>query len=403
MPIGENLPDEVPRDESKLDLPDTVAVYQEEVKELMGVTLEGDPIDATYYSQILLGDDHPERLDMNLSPTLQAYTRINDMVLLGDGSGHDFDSDEHQVSTVELNAVLYPSVVPNRGDHVVHRMSDNQIVFFVVTSVTRVKAYYNSSYRVTYRFVSYMDGDIQAQLNEKTQKTYYFDKDKPYGELLVQQKRLTKREAITKLDEIVNWWYDDHYNKLATTALCTTDSGNPVYDGEVVVFMAKTIPNDVYDYLPRLKVYAIPSNSYNSRYNSIWDILEDGEPTHLRRIDRYSKDVPTSTVRSLLVYSGIGFSSIKYIRIPSKQDTLKGKSEYKPNDDTPTYVFSKAFYDGVTDKMTPLEVLVYRCLNNETVKLDDVVKEITLLTDKEPIERFYQIPVLVWLLVSLVQ
>lgn len=405
MPLWNEEPTEAESTEVTVEIPETTSVYEGEAPQLIdGIQYQGDPWQGTWYSQLLDTDDVPQRLDLQLSPTIQQYVKIVNYVVL-QSSSLTPSTDENIITELTAEVVLYPGVTPNRGDHFVAPMSDGRVGLFVVTNFERTGYYKQQTHQVTLELVDYMSEVYQANLDLKTVQTLYFDPNNPLSPGTTAQVTLQRYDTASKLMEIVNWWWDEFYDLTTRTGIHPGwEASGRSYDASVVEFLTKIIPYDVYKYLPKLFNYPIPSQNYKKQFSSVWDILIDGETTHLRRIDRYVTTASIAEFRAQYVYSAVGFSHVDQVIIPSKQSTLIGYNSYLVNErvDDATYVMSPGFYEGKVQEMTPLELIVYKAITQQSFTLEEVVKEIEYLYDAPKEKQFYRIPVIIWLLLRLI-
>ncbi|QAX96007.1 hypothetical protein [Vibrio phage vB_VmeM-Yong XC32] len=405
MPLFDEEEDivEVPEPDKVVEEPDTPSVYETEVKHISPeIRYEGDPWEVTYYSQLLGGNSFPQRLDMGLSRTIQQYVRIKDYVILQtDSLSHD--TDDQQITTLTGTSNLYPGVEPNAGDMFIARMSDNRWGLFTVTQHRRSGYYGHRTNEITYEFVDYMSDDYQRNLDLKTAETLYFDSSDPLAPGMSKQKRLESYDIATRLNEVIHWWWDEYYDLDTQTAIGSVSEYRKVYDEKLTEFMARILPEQVTYHLPAMKRYVVPSKRAKKSFASVWDILADGEPTHLRRVDRYVHEVTKREFLARHIYSAVAFSKVDYVAVPHSQPSLLGLVTYTENeyDGDDTYVFSKAFYDHDLTAMTPLEVLVNKVLRQESYTLEEVIKEIEALYEADRMVIFYRIPVICWLLIQL--
>jgi len=405
MGIWNEPPAEAESTETVVEIPPTSSVYEGETKQLIeGIQYNGDPWKGTWYSQLLDEDDIPQRLDLKLSPTIQQYVKIVDFVVL-QSSELSPSTDENIITELTAEAVLYPSVTPNRGDHFVAPMSDGRIGLFVVTALERTGYYAQRTHQVTLELVDYMNETYQANLDLKTVQTLYFDPANPLSPGTSSQATLQRYDTASKLMELVHWWWDEFYDLTTRTGIHPgyEDSGR-TYDAEVIEFLTKILPYDIYKQLPKLFNYPIPSQTYKKQFSSVWDILVDGEVTHLKRIDRYVRTTPIAEFRAQYVYSAVGFSHVDRVIIPSKQSTLVGYNAVIAEETvlSDTYVMSSGFFEEKVQEMTPLELIVYKAITQQSFTLEEVVQEIDYLYEAPLEKQFYRIPVMIWLLLRLI-
>lgn len=373
---------------------ETATVYQAATTVPSRTSLDGSPWPITYYSQLLGSDDAPRQLDLTLDPSLQCYTRINKFIIMASNELEASTDAETGISTVSGNGQIYPGVVPNVGDHFVGAMPDGVVGLFIIKSLSRISFYSYSAYDITYELFDFHATKYQNNLTAKTVETLTFDASNAGCPGAVGTDDGKAEANGYTLARLVNQFYDQFYDLESRTALMPVEGQSGRYDASLAKFFTSIVGRDLRQHHPMLTVYETPTGRYEKKLRTVLDVMLDGEDYGLDYITKTVGEASTATFQSGYVFNTIHTTSINMVRVPANEDTLNGGivHEIEP------YVFTEAFYDRTTVDMSLTEKYVSDALEGKQVTLDKVGVEVNALHTKTPKERFYLIPVYIWLL-----
>lgn len=368
--------------------PSTAAVYNESSTI---TSIEGTEWNTVYYSQVLNDSDAPRQLDFGLSPSIQQYYRITNFTLfVTEPLAHETDS--NVITELTGRATLWPSIAPNVGDHFVAKMDDGRWAVFVVTNLTRLGYYAQSTYTISYSFFSYYTDEYVDEFNEKTIADKVFD-----GTGVTDAGSATTLDASMMLKQLLDVFYDDFFDNLSRTALYP-DSTSRVYDPGTARFFAAIVGKDMRQQRPRLQVYETPTDGANKRYTTVWDVIADGNTFGLVRAAKQHSIVSSGAFGSTNVGYSIATSPITRVLYPNNVNGLRFSATNDASDDY--YVFTKAFYENDTINMTKLEVMVRERLECNKIDIERIREQAEHVMLQDDQRRFWHIPVLIWLLIG---
>jgi hypothetical protein len=349
----------------------------------------------TFYSQILAADDSPRRLDLHLSPTLQQYVKINNLLVVADDEP-DPSTDLNTITTLEGIAKIYPSVIPNPGDMFIGNLRDGRSALFVVTHVVR-QGYLSGSVReITYQMVDYLSDVYSNNLDIKVVKELYFDKETKLCDNGLKS-TVSLGEVYASINMVATRLWDEYYDLLAQSLIVKIGESR-MYDHSVNSFIAKIIPYQIYKTKPNIIEYNIPSNRYSKVYNTLWDVMAHGSFAQFEFVSRNALVMSRSEFIATNIYSSVGHAQIDAVIHPSMQPSLYGAST---EDYGTGYIFSEYFYSNQLDRMTTLEKLVGKSIRGETASYADIITELRGAINDSSSKRFYKLAIILWLLIRL--
>lgn len=376
---------------------ETATVYEdqmvEEANRPLNITeLEGTPWPSTWYSQILGKDDYPTRLDFALDPSLQQYCRINNFILKYTDP-LALETDDNVISTLSGEANVFPSIVPNQWDMFTARTKEGRIGLFTVTELPRRLTYLSyAAYNVQYDLVGFLDPMSRKDLERKTVKELYFNPDNPLCPTENLVDIIDRKEVIRRFIKYLDIYYAWFFDRRESTFILNKD-GVRYYDDALTEFFNSLIPHKARDKTrhPVAQRYSVPSNGYQNKSRTIYDVLHDNEDTMFDYVDQEYIAPDAYDFFSEFVMHSILMTTIHRTYFPSQMQSLAGD-----HDVVGTYVFSKEFYDR--EPKEELEQLVYQLLLKEekAFKQADELIELSFKTNNQE-KLFHLIPVYLWI------
>lgn len=358
------------------------------ITEINGTKWEG-----TYYQQILKQDDIPRNLDLQLDPSLQQYRKINNAIVYLSGPPTFTINQSTGDSEITATAIMFPSIVPNKGDHFVAKLNDGNFYIFYVENQTPLKFNKNTAHEIDLKLFSVYDQRYIDNLNVKTVEiAYYNDND---SSLSHKAPSKTKPVDIAKIVRV----YFDYFYDPFTQTFVYPDEDNKIYDPFVVEFMDSIIPRDLMLTMPDIRVYSTNNTEYKNDSKSIYSLLLQRICYPLKSINKTSsqmRQVSVSDFTSLGVYGNIGTSDFDKVVWPKGVRTLNSKALCDIDTDALSdyYVASKAFYEKDEPRYTVLDQFIARYINNVEIKYNEIVDPVNQLYENDDKkELFYQLPV----------
>lgn len=260
----------------------TVDTKVERVENLL-THVEGSEWVVQYYSQVLNTDSATGGLNQTTSGVFQQYTRINEMELKVSSPLTTSQDPQSKQMVVRGAATIYPFLIPNTGDVFLADLGGGQEGIFQITSSERRAVFKQTVHLIEYQLIDTTPGNRLADLNQKTVKTLWYDRDfHQHGQnpLLFEEEYQNKNYLRRNYKEMVDRYYRAFFSREFKTMLMPGQ--NPV----------------VYD--PFL-VHAC---------NSFFDTWDTAEAQHVREYNRDEDDA----LRSMQVWSMIQQRDIKLLR-----------------------------------------------------------------------------------------
>lgn len=220
--------------------------------------IEGHTWVVDYYSQVLGKDDEPKDLNPSDDQPYQQYEHIKryQMKLQGDLST-SFDNAQNR-ATVTGTAIIYPKLIPNKGDVVVGDMGDGRAGRFTVTQVTQKSFFGNTCYEIDLELASIMTKEMEDILQSKVVRVGHFVKDfMVYGQNPVLMDE--DYDSLVALEEakktLLGEFLSKFYSHEKSTLLVPV--GRPhykVYDPYVVKLITSVFSSNDHPLVGRIKV-----------------------------------------------------------------------------------------------------------------------------------------------------
>lgn len=375
----------------------------------------GSIYNCVYYSQVLGRDDalRPQALDA--SNVHQQYHCYRDMVLRFttpfNPSVQDLETKEFRLAG---EADMYYMLPPNVGDMIVGDAGGGNTAIITVTSTEKLSYMKHSAYRIEFQLVAVNDMDRLNDLEKKVVRTFYYDEsllayfNAPFlTEDAKQRYDLCGRVYEDLKEYYINMFWDQQMRSYRVPGPNNMAVFDPMQS----------------DYCRYIGLEAIdrPATNYNvgsldlDTVQTLWWLLK-GET--LDALKYVTADVRLYTTRSFRVHYGI--KNISYSRYthtfypierrpftPYEEPRLSPSTFLYPAVEASTayptvgkdaYVFSKAFYAQDVAQCTTLETTVLDMLGNKAVDPALVLSLATGIRERDFLEQFYFIPIIMTLL-----
>lgn len=366
------------------------------------VSIEGTSWSTVYFNQVLGTDDYPRQLDVGLDPSLQQYIRIKGFAVYIQGSMDMSRDNQTGIHTLSGIAQSYPGVTVQPGDMFIGKLDDGRTGLMVVgNDIKELNLTGKSAYEWDFKLYNYAKEQYLTNLDIKTIKTFnYNEEGAACGNPLISQEELdVTTDSNDLIYELVNMYYDQFFTKEVSTFALKEDNGDLVYDGNVTEFFTRMVSKDNRGVHPRANIYTVESLEYRDRIETIWDVLISGIKLWKNRINRTFEVRPTEDFRSPYTYNHLSSSAFTSVISPTHKASLVKDN---PDESDDFYVFTEAFYDNDLSRTSSFESTVIAAISGTYPSMDkiiEMIEDMQLLSDKE---RFYQIPIIVWLLLKII-
>lgn len=398
--------------------------------------IEGGSWPVTYYSQVLGADNATSGQDPGQSALYQQYTRIHNFELKVTTSLNSSQNSSGSGSMVITgSAVIYPFLVPNKGDMFVANTADGKEGVFVITNSTRQTMFRESVFSVDYQlyYLTEKDQNRRADLDKKTIKSTFFHKDLLQGgkdPMVIDEDHKALIDLKSLQDQLVRTMYDNFYSKEYQTILVPGQL-MPVYDPFVVTIMTRLV--NTHQHESALYTRLLNCQDDNALYqNSVYEAIARRDPSMLSTCFRKYCLMSAGMFSQSPMAEGIRYSGIQYVVYP--KDAQKGIDHDLNKLDKPTvgltglkiptegrsgnlddivpteepgngggkinpigledYVFTESFYRNQSNGLCKLEILTLDHIHGRSV---DPKKIVELMQDYQNwgrLEQFYYTPIL---------
>lgn len=397
--------------------------------------IEGMSWTVDYYSQVLGQDEEVNDYNPSESGPYQQYQKIvqYEVKLQGDLSS-SFDNTQNR-AMVTGTAIMYPKLIPNKGDIIVGDIGDGRAGRFTITNVTQKSIFNNTCYEVDFELASILTRSETELLDDHVVKTGYFDRDfLKFGQnpVLVSEEYELRTRLHKTIDEVLGAWLAEFYS-YEIQSIRVPQQGRYVFDPFLTVAMIKVFGTRDHPLFSKISLYNCDELTLAS-YTDLWSALLKGEAYVLKMAFSKYQLIHTRHFNNNIHLRGIRFSNIDYVVMPyidamSNADPLDVLNlttgtlfdpwlANVPDEDADTttgalgvtdmvgnnqYVLSKAAYDIETSTMPDIEQQVCNYFQNEKLS----PKRIFEYTDKrdtlDPLERFYLMPVCLFMMMVLLR
>ncbi len=429
--------------------------YQDRLSVLSHI--EGSPWTVDYYSQVVGRDSAVHGQQQGTHAIHQQYHAIVGMeIRVQNELTHSQDASNGE-STYSGTSVVYPFIVPNKGDIFTAELFDGTLGIFEITNSEMLSVMRESCHTIEYILVGKNDKARIADLLNKVIKESYFVKDFIYhgqNPILVKSDfddlQALQRQYYTLVRSYMHVAYSREY-----ATLVLPGQVEPTYDRFVVQAVHSHFDHRLQDELKYIRLLNVEDDPV-MRSMSLWDVLKYRERDIFHTCFTKIGWVSTATFTKQPIFEGIRWSGIKRILYPmdylervdnepwtgekaigssfAGMDTSvksrhwgKLKSQLATDTSVPVeditddqiyramgikplfeddyYIFSKAFYDNDKSEgaQSVLEAMVNKFIDRKAISFG----EIRWLADRchywSPCEVYFYLPVLIILIRAVIQ
>lgn len=350
--------------------------------------IEGSPVVVTYYQQILREHDIPKQIDLLLDPTQQEYRKINHAELMFQGELNYSSDPATGTVTVTGDIQLYPSMVPNNGDHFLMRMADGTQGIFVIRETERLTYLNKPAFSASIALFQVATQVYLDNLELKTTQINYFSsRTKELGTHPYENG--TRSIDIAKL---IRLYYDEFIDDNTQTFLLPEQEFKErVYDPLLVEFCNKVFPRHLRGVNPRVQMYNCEVGQPFKNLESVWDLIMTRTDYARDRVVKQYRKVSAFEFSTVTIHYNVATSTIDKVVWPLNYD-LPYTEVMNDLTGQPYYVLSQAFYERDEANYTQLDQFVSNYISGQDIQYADLIEPVNALLAASPLERFYQIP-----------
>ena len=311
--------------------------------------VEGASRVVDYYSQVLSGNDEPQKYSPDLAPHLQQYREIIDLEIKQTDFSFDFDN-TNQEATASGTATIYPPLIPNFGDVFIADIGNGSVGLMAVSGLEKKSIFKQACYEIQFNLIRILTDKNEVEvLRQKVVETYYFIKDFIlYGQnpLLVESEYLLLQDSNRILHEATEDYLTEFYSR-ELSCLTVPGQGRPTYDPFAVKAFVECIETGSHHKAKSIKVR---NTDELKEYwdNSIWNAIINPSRNQYRSLWSRARPVPISSFNIHPRMNSIRFSG--YDMCIKPLDKLENvDTYYKLNERG-----DQGFYGWFINKVNPI-------------------------------------------------
>lgn len=360
--------------------------------------------EVSYFLQIRDLNDTIGPLDLNLTPSVQKYNRINKMLLILQSA-----ITQDNIENITGEAIVNAGFLPNVDDLFLVTLTGGREVLFHITEVQTRTYNIHKAYYISFKIYSFVDQAPQYynDLINKVMKEYVYDRDHLLdysAPVILAQDYKTKINLKDYIPELTEYYMDKFINHSKNVlALPTTAS---IYiDPYLTDFIFKIInftDNDVFK-----KLHIVSVTDMENKPFTIWDLILRRDPKLIKRCNKNLGFKYHSYGLTDVMSKKMNFLGINFIVSPLEEefkipDVIKDISTTDKPDDyedpvdssSRAYVLSKDFYSQNSGSYSRLESCLMNYLNGHMVNTEDIDKLLEQYMYWDTIDQYYLIPIL---------
>lgn len=279
--------------------------------------IEGSPWPVQYYSQVLNVDNNVDAQQLQRAAALQQYKCIRNFELKAQGQ-LEFSQDEaSKVSSYTGTSLVYPCLIPNKGDMFLADTGDGREGVFSITSCSPKSMYQQAVWEISYEMVDYSTDARRRDFEAKTIATYQFVKDfLQYGQnpLVLNTDFATLLDLQVAYPRVIQAWAQEFFSPEFSTFMIPGQP-YPSYDHWLTTTMLQWL---TYDTVPEMiKARALTcGGDQQMRIPTLWDVLSAGDMQLMHRITKQAGLVSVNIFSGDPMLEGVRFSGVGYVVYP---------------------------------------------------------------------------------------
>lgn len=401
--------------------------------------IEGASWVVKYYQQMLTEGSELQYQQLNKNAVYQQYTEISGLELKVSGTLSQSQDSETKNFDVTGEAIMYPFMIPNKGDMFIADIGDGREGIFAITNTERLTILREACFRVEYVLVAHSNQELIFDLEKKTiKRTHFVKRLLQHGEnpIVVNEdyhRYLTLGEYKTQL---INLYFTNFFDK-SISSLAVPDQEFVTFDPFLVKTITSFMDTTEHSLLRTIKNYSIDVPN-KERPLTVWDALLQMNDGILPMVNEKLALIDSRCFGAVPQFEGVYFSNVKDVVYPvdAAQDVYD-ISDFRPGIfesrdirhqfkttrlgslgslDKPAgtgidalkpihpvtfdeyYIFTSYFYNRDKENQSKLETLVRDALEGLPIN-QRVLVELCDASDKwGRLEKFYYIPILLLLI-----
>ena len=262
-----------------------------------------------YFLQIRDMNDEIGALDINLSPSIQKYNRINKLVLVLQSA-----INQDEIENITGEAIVNAGFLPNPDDLFIATLTGGRQCLFHITEVQTRSYNIHKAYYITFKIFVFIDDKPEwyNDLVRKTMKEYVYDKEHLLdysAPVILAQDYKSKLSLKDHLPEITDYYMDKFVNH-EKRLICLPTTSSIYLDPYLNSFLFKIINHtekEVFDKLQSIQITVTNDTPY-----TIWDLILDRNMKLLKRCNqnigfKYHAYGMTQVMTKMMNHLGVNF------------------------------------------------------------------------------------------------
>lgn len=345
-----------PQDEIKKTVTVTDKEYQHSIVDTKVQPLnalithvEGASRIVDYYSQVLSGNEEPQKFSPDLAPHLQQYREIFDLEIKQTDFSFDMDG-ANQEANATGTATIYPPLIPNYGDVFIADIGNGLVGLMNVNALTKKSIFKQACYEIEFNLIRILNNKNEVDvLKQRVVESYYFVKDFIlYGQnpLLVESEFRLLQDSQRILNEATEDYFSEFYSR-ELSCLTAPGYGTPTYDPFAVKAFMECVEVTAH---PRFKKINMRNTDELKEFwdSSIWTALINPSQNQYRSVWSRARPVPVTSFNIHPRLNSIRFSG--YSQCIRPLDKLENvDTYYKLNEKG-----DQGFYGWFINRVNPI-------------------------------------------------
>lgn len=374
----------------------------------------GTPLTGTYFRQYIGRDQQPMGFQPGAYDAYHSYTRIDRMIIKGDGKPSYQFNPEMGEMTKNFMAYLIFDLAPLIGDIFIKDIGDGRGGIYQINTAPEPKEIAATKvYYAELKLIGQATKEVWATLEDRTVDHLVYSADSVLrgGNAVITKETFDLSARLTQCAYFITQYMLAEFFWEAERTLCLRDDEYGwVYDSGYVRFCRDIIPSQFIPGGRPIEVhgYQTSRDFGNMKQLSIWDVFMNGNFDFLPLVNRehyyYDRNSFFST-RGYLGFSGTKFNYLihagKFDReaFPGTTSYAGAAWGYRPQPLAPIkmeYYFSDGFYDGNPEG--EWEIFIYDFFVNRNIdrtKLLDFYKQ---FPSWEKRDQFYRSGLLIMMI-----
>lgn len=373
--------------------------------------IRGTDYPVTYYAQVLGRDDSPQPYDLKQSAEYQQYYRIKNFVIRLQGSmNSSFEAGTNKLS-LSGTGIMLPGIIPNVGDVFIGDVGNGRLGLFSLDVVTPMTYRDGAVYEIGFKMIDYMDGEIEADLDEKTVAEYVFDRlalENGGAPIVPEEDYNLKIEIVELYRQLVQRYLNDFFSREYSTLLVGGQGCETTYDYYAVKAFLSVVNTRDDQRVRQIELFNLGDHALDHEL-SFWSMLIEKNKEYIDQVFQKYRVVRTFEFHGHPAVRSIRFTGVKNTVLPLKRqehvdecyrgDVYTNRPLNIPPYPNPQwsslgedrwYVLGEGVYDANLTDITPLvEQYVMRILNGGHVTFTELKEFHEAVKILPAVHRYY--------------